>query len=410
MKDFLITSRVLSGSLKVSGAKNSSLRFLAASLLTDEKLQLYNMPTRILDHIIHVEMLEHLGKNIKISGSSVEIEEDEIKTSLIWEKRSIRNNLLILGALLTRNGFGKVPLPGGCKLGERKYDLHVKAMESLGANVWEEGEYLCAESKGRLKSNDIFLSIRSTGATENSILMATLAEGATRIWNPHIRPEIMDLIALLKKMGAKIEVRGQESIVVEGVESLHGAEHKCIPDNVEALTWVVAGAVAGGEIEIKNFPLKHLEVPLIHLREAGLKYYVSEDRDSVIIRKSEVYPIDIATGPYPGINSDMQPLFAVYGLMAKGESRIIDLRFPGRYGYVEELAKMGAKYEVNGDLLILRGGKKLKGAEVKALDLRAGAALIIAGLVAEGETKITNFEQVERGYEDVLNKLEILSK
>jgi UDP-N-acetylglucosamine 1-carboxyvinyltransferase len=410
MSEIKITPQILNGSISVSGAKNSSLRFLAASLLTNEKLKLYNMPTKILDHIVHVEMLEHLGKNIEILGSSVIIEESDIKNSLIWEKRSIRNSLLILGALLTRNGFGKVPLPGGCKLGERKYDLHVKAMEMLGASVWEEGEYLCAESKGRLKGNDIFLSIRSTGATENSILMATLAEGTTRIWNPHIRPEIIDLIALLKKMGAKIEVRGQESIIVEGVESLHGAEHKCIPDNVEALTWVVAGAVAGGEIEIKNFPLKHLEVPLIHLREAGLKYYISEDRDSVIVRKSEVYPIDIATGPYPGINSDMQPLFAVYGLMAKGESRIIDLRFPGRYGYAEELAKMGAEYEIKGDLLILKGGKKLKGAEVKALDLRAGAALIIAGLVAEGETKITNFEQVERGYENVAIKLRDLIK
>ncbi len=405
MSEMIIGPKLLNGSVAVSGAKNSSLRFLAASILTSEELKFHNMPTKILDHIVHVEMLERMGKKIFLSDSDVIIQEENLKSELKWDKRSIRNSLLILGALLTRKGGGKVPLPGGCKLGERKHDLHLKAMESFGAKVWEEGEHLCAESKGRLKGNDIFLSIRSTGATENSILMATLAEGSTRIWNPHIRPEIIDLIALLKKMGAKIEVRGQESIIVEGVESLHGAEHKCIPDNVEALTWVVAGAVAGGEIEIKNFPLKHLEVPLIHLREAGLKYYVSEDRNSVIVRKSEGYPIDIATGPYPGINSDMQPLFAVYGLMAKGESRIIDLRFPGRYGYAEEFAKMGAEYEIKGDLLIIKGGKKLKGAEVKALDLRAGAALIIAGLVAEGETKITNFEQVERGYENVEDKL-----
>lgn len=404
MSEFRISPRSLNGSVTVSGAKNSSLRFLAASLLTSENLVLHNMPTKILDHIIHVEMLEKLGKRIEITGSDLIISEDDFLTELVWEKRSIRNSLLILGTLLAKKGYGKVPLPGGCKLGERKYDLHVEAMKSFGAEVWEEGGCLCAKSKGKLEGAEIHLKIRSTGATENSILMATLAQGATRIWNPHIRPEIMDLIELLRKMGAKIEVRGQESIIIEGVDTLNGAEHKCISDNVEALTWLVAGAVAGGELEIKNFPLKHLEVPLIHLREAGLKYYISEDKTSVIVRKSECYPIDIATGPYPGINSDMQPIFAVYGLMAQGESRITDLRFPGRYGYAEELAKMGADYEIKGDILIIRGGKKLKGTSVKALDLRAGAALVLAGLVAEGETTITNFEQVKRGYEDIVNK------
>ena len=408
MSDIKIISRKISGKIEVSGAKNSSLRFLAASILTCEKLKLYNMPTKIIDHIIHVEMLEKLGKRVKIKDSIVEISEKDLNETFVWEKRSIRNSLLILGALLTRKGYGKVPLPGGCKLGERKYDLHIQAMESFGAEVWEEDGCLCARSKGNLKGAEIHLKIRSTGATENAILMATLANGTTRIWNPHIRPEIMDLISLLRKMGAKIEIRGQESIIVEGVGSLRGTEHTCIPDNVEALTWLVAGAIAGGEVEIKNFPLDHLEVPLIHLREAGLKYYVSQDRKSVVVRKSECYPIDIATGPYPGINSDMQPIFAVYGLMANGESRIIDLRFPGRYGYAEELAKMGADYEIKGDMLIIKGGKKLKGAKVRALDLRAGAALVLAGLVAEGETKITDFEQVERGYEEILMKMDSL--
>ena len=408
MSEICIKPRIVNGTIIVSGAKNSSLKLLTATLLTDSQVILTGMPSGILDLQLQINMQKSLGQTVRVKDAKIITSSDDICNNLVWDDRSVRTSLLILGVLLTRTGSGKVPLPGGCKLGERKYDLHVKAMESLGAKVWEDGDYLCAKSEGKLKGTDIHLAMRSTGATENSILMGCLAEGITRVWNPHLRPEIVDLITLLKKMGAKIEIRGQESIVIEGVSKLHGAEHTCIPDNVEALTWLIAGAGAGGELEIKNFPLDHLEVPLIHLREAGLKYYVSEDRTSVIVRKSECYPIDIATGPYPGINSDMQPIFAVYGLMAKGESRITDLRFPGRYGYAEELGKMGADYEIKGDMLIIKGGKKLKGSNVKALDLRAGAALVLAGLVAEGETIIENFEQVERGYEHIATKLSIV--
>ena len=400
----IINKGQLNGKVKVSGAKNSALRLLAASILTYEDVELFNFPNGLLDVQIHLKMLEVLGKSYFCSGDSVKITEEKSEiTSLIWEDRSIRNTLLILGALTARYGKGKVPLPGGCKLGERKYDLHVMLLEKLGARVWEEDDYLCAEVNGRLSGNDIYLPIRSTGATENSIICSSLAIGKTTIWNPHIRPEIIDLIDMLNKMGAKISVYGQKCIVVEGVNQLHSVKHSVIPDNMEALTWAIGAVITKGEVEIENFPFEHLEVPLIYLRESGMNFYRGDS--SLIVKGGEAYPIEISTGPYPGINSDMQPLFAVYGAMSKGISKIVDLRFAGRYGYAEELAKMGMDYEIEGDMLVINGGNNLRGATVHALDLRAGIALLLAGLTAEGETIIENAWQISRGYEFLDKKL-----
>lgn len=407
-KRVLVKKSKLQGEIKISGAKNSSLKLLTASILTSSDVMIENTPNGILDFKIHVDMLKVLGKEIVETKDSISIKENTINNTLDWTQRSIRNTLLILGSLLTRTGYGKVPLPGGCKLGERKYDLHVNAMKSMGATVWEEGEYLLAKVDNGLVGTEIHLPIRSTGATENSILMATLAKGNTKVWNPHIRPEIIDLIDMLNSMGAKITVNGQESIDIEGVEELHGSKHQCIPDNMEALTYVIATAITGGDVELHNFPFDHLEIPMIYLRESGLKYYISENARSIIVKKSNIYPIEIATGPYPSLNSDMQPLFAIYGLMAQGQSKIIDLRFPGRYDYADELSKMNAKSVVDGDMLKIFGGNNLYGAEVKSLDLRAGAAFVLAGLVADGETIVTNFEQVERGYENIIEKLNSL--
>ena len=280
-------------------------------------------------------------------------------------------------------------------------------LERMGAKVWEEEGFLCTKTDGQLKGCNITLPIRSTGATENAILCGTLAEGKTIIWNPHIRPEILDLVAMIREMGGKITVYGQKCIEIEGVEHLNRVKHSVIPDNVEAITWAIASVITEGDIEIVNFPFEHLEVPLIFLRESGMKYY--RGANSLIVRGGSPYPVEISTGPYPGINSDMQPLFAVYGACSKGESRIVDLRFPGRYGYADELAKMGMRFSVHGDLLKIHGGSSLKGASVKALDLRAGISLFLAGLVAEGETIIDDSWQIERGYEDFLNKFNKLS-
>lgn len=405
-KTLIVEKSVLNGKVQLSGAKNSGLRLQAASILTDDELILTNFPNGLSDAIIHNDMLKVLGKKIDVKEDTLRISEAISESELIWNDRSIRNTLLIWGATTAKTGYSKVPLPGGCKIGERKYDLHILVLEKLGAEIWEEGDYLCAKVEGRLKGNDIHLPMRSTGATENAIMSATLAEGKTTIWNPHIRPEILDLIDMLQKMGANIEVRGNESIVVEGVKKLHGTTHNVVPDNMEALTFLIAAAVTNGEIEIEDFPTEHLEVPLIYLVESGAKIY--KGPHSIITKESTCYPLEIATGPYPGINSDMQPLLAVYASKANGLSKIVDLRFPDRFGYATQLEKMGADVDIIQNQLNIKGGNKLTGTEVYADDLRAGAALLIAGMISEGTTVIHNAQQIERGYENFIEKFQSL--
>lgn len=411
MKDTLVVGKSrLEGAVTISGAKNSVLRLLAASLLSSEKITLKNYPSSLLDAQIHVGMLEKLGKScVLIDDQTITIEEcSPLLSVLDWDDRSIRNTLLILGALTARTGAGAVPLPGGCQLGDRTYDLHEMILKTMGARVWQENEMLCAEApKGGLRGGDIHLPIRSTGATENAILCGTLARGTTRIWNPHIRPEIIDLIAFLHGMGAKIRVFGQEHIEVVGGDGLGGTTHTVIPDNMEAITWFSAAVMTGGDIEIRHFPYHDLEVPLVYMRESGARFFQGED--SLIVRGGRCYPIEISTGPYPGINSDVQPILAAYAACANGESRIIDLRFPGRYGYAEEMAKMGLDFNTEGNLLKIYGkGGSLVGATVKALDLRAGAALALCGLIADGETIITDAWQIGRGYNNFVQKLKSL--
>jgi len=409
MKYYIRQSR-LEGKVKLSGAKNSVLKLLTASLLTKEKVTIDRHPSGLLDAQIHEGMLQKLGKSLqRINSEKIIIEEiDKISSVLDWDDRSIRNTLLILGALTTRTGEGAVPLPGGCKLGDRKYDLHIMLLEEMGAEVWEENDMLCAKApSGGLVGTDIHLPIRSTGATENAILCATLAKGVTKVWNPHIRPEILDLISFLNKMGAKIKVYGQEHIEIKGVEGLNGVTHTVIPDNMEAITWLAGSVMTDGDVEIEGFPFEALEVALIHLKSSGARFYRSDDR--LIVRGGVCYPLEISTGPHPGINSDVQPILAAYASQANGKSTIVDLRFPGRYSYAEEMEKMGLEYEINGNILSIFGKSGgLKGTTVKALDLRTGAALLLTGLASEGETIITNAWQIERGYNFITKKLNSL--
>lgn len=281
----------LVGEVHVSGAKNAVLRLMAATLLTKQRVIISNYPAALLDAIVHAGMLEHLGKTCRVEGGSLIVEEHgPLLQTLDWKGRSIRNTLLILGALTARTGQGAVPLPGGCNLGERKYDLHELVLRTLGAKVWTEDGMLCASAPAGLRGADIVLPIRSTGATENALLCASLAKGESRIWNPHVRPEILDLIRMLRAMGAFIEVHGQESIRVIGSPELGGAQHQTIADNMEALTWMIAATITNGDITIRNFPLEDLEVPLVFLRESGAKFYVSGD--SVIVRGGRCYPVD----------------------------------------------------------------------------------------------------------------------
>jgi UDP-N-acetylglucosamine 1-carboxyvinyltransferase len=398
----------LEGRVEVSGAKNSVLRLLAASLLTREPITLDNYPAGLLDAQVHVGMLEALGKRCGAEGATLTIEEAlPPPSALDWEGRSIRNTLLILGALVARTGDGAVPVPGGCRLGERKYDLHEMILRELGARVYvDEKDRLAAEAPNGLRGADIHLPLRSTGATENGILMGALAHGTTRIWNPHVRPEILDLVAFLRSMGAEIEVHGQEHIAVHGRPELAGTRHRVIADNMEALTWMIGAVITGGDVEIVGFPADDLEVPLIHLRESGVQFFLGAN--SVIVRGGRPLPVEISTGPYPGINSDMQPLFAVFGACARGTSKIVDLRFPGRYGYADEMNRMGAHMRVEGDTLVIQGGHPWHGADVTALDLRAGVALTLAGMVSDGETRVHDAWQVERGYDRFVAKANAL--
>ncbi len=398
----------LEGEVTVSGAKNSVLYLQTATLLTSEKIVIDNYPAELLDAQVHTEMLNALGKTCTVEADSLTVEEQSVlPTRLDWSGRSIRNTLLILGAQLIRTGEGAVPLPGGCQLGERKFDIHEMLLKKLGAEVWEEDGFLCAKAPHGLVGADIYLPLRSTGATHNAIMCGCLAKGVTRVWNPHVRPETIDLVKFLRSMGAKITIYGQEHIEIVGQEGLSGTRYRVLPDNMEAISWLVGAVVTKGDVEIVNFPWTDLEVPLIHFRESGAKFFRGDN--SLIVRGGRCYPIEISTGPYPGINSDMQPLFAVYGACAKGQSRIVDLRFAGRYGYAEEFNRMGADFAVDSNILKINGGKKLLGSEVNALDLRAGIALVLAGLVADGETIIRDAWQVERGYNGFVEKISALS-
>jgi UDP-N-acetylglucosamine 1-carboxyvinyltransferase len=409
-KKFVITPSVLNGEVSISGAKNSVLKLLSASLLTDEDIILRNYPASLSDAEIHRQMINKLGKDCKVENSTLFIKKDrDLRSDLTWKDRSIRSTLLMLGCILTRNGSASVPLPGGCKLGERKYDIHVYVLEALGAKVWDDDERLYASSDGRLKGGEIHLPMRSTGATENAILASSLAEGTTNIWNPHIRPEVLDLISMLNSMGAQIKVFGQERIEVHGVEKLSGTNYEVMPDNMEALTWAVGASITGGTIKINNFPFEHLEVPLIFLRESGCVIF--KQGTTAIVTGSTPFPVDISTGPYPGINSDMQPILAAYASCAQGISHIVDLRFIGRYAYAEQFEKMGVETEIIGNMLKITGKGKgaINAANVTATDLRAGISLALLALCpGAGETTISNAWQIERGYDNFVTKLEML--
>ncbi|MGJ3628248.1 hypothetical protein AB5I41_17220 [Sphingomonas sp. MMS24-JH45] len=309
-------------------------------------------------------------------------------SDLEWNGRSIRNTLLILGALLARTGAASVPMPGGCDLGDRRRPTCTMVLTKLGAKVWYEGERLFAEAPNGLTGADIVLPLRSTGATENALIAGSLARGTTRLWNPHIRPEILDLARFLERMGAKITVYGRNRFEIAGATALDGISHRVMPDNMEAMTWLIGSVITGGDVEIHDFPAEDLEVPLIFLRESegracsATATWRSCVRAAPIRWKSPPAPIPASIPTC----SRCSPRWA----RARAANRaIVDLRFAGRYAYLEEFAKMGVESEVRGDTAHIRGCDLLRGANVRALDLRAGAALAMLGLVADGTTRIT---------------------
>ncbi|NLR93938.1 UDP-N-acetylglucosamine 1-carboxyvinyltransferase [Flammeovirga agarivorans] len=418
MENFIykITPSKLNGTVNVSGAKNSALRLLAASILTDRDVTLENNPNELLDVKIHVEMLEALGKNISIEADRILIKDESFNNELVWNKRSIRNTVLIAGALFARSGYASVPLPGGCQLGDRKIDIHLDIFEKFGAKInFETGETndtLMLTKETELVGQDIHLPIRSTGATENSILIGSLAKGTTRIFNPHVRPEVLDLLDLVSKMGAKVEVFGQDYIQITGIGGqstpITPIVHEVVPDNVEAITWLMMAIVNKSKMEIKNFPYAHLVVPMQFLLEGNSGISFDEASQTLSVDGKNATSFEIATGPYPGINSDMHPIFAAYGTFAMSNSVVTELRFFDRFQYLEEMAKLGANIVQDKNTITISGNIKVKSETVRATDLRGGMAVLM--LLNEGTdtATITEAFQIERGYNNFVTKFNAL--
>lgn len=399
----------LSGRVRVSGAKNSVLPILAASLLSTEKCVLEDVPN-LKDVEVLTELLVTLGADVKrvrrneVEVNSRHIDNDEVPYRLTGRMRA---SFLVMGPLLARLGSTRMSLPGGCAIGSRPIDLHLKGFQALGAKIEQGSGYVEAKAE-RLKGTTIYLDFPSVGATENIMMAATLAEGQTIIENAAEEPEIVDLANFLNKMGADIMGAGTDTIRINGVESMKGARHRVIPDRIEAGTYMVGAAMTGGDILIENVVGFHLHPLIAKLREAGVTIQEVKDETLRVIGPKEIQRIDIKTMPYPGFPTDMQAQMMAMLSIANGTSVVIETVFENRFMHVDELRKMGANIRIDRRTAIIEGREFLTGAQVNATDLRAGAALIIAGLVAKGKTTIHNVYHIDRGYDQVENKLKNL--
>lgn len=397
----------LEGEVDIIGAKNSALPIMAATLLTSGENILHNIPD-LKDVHTMMNMLENFGAKLKFKNNTLHVAIDEILAVDPPEElvKQMRASFLVAGPLLARLGKVRIPLPGGCQIGSRPVDLHLKGFQSLGAKVSSEHGYV--ELKGRnLRGATIYLDIPTVTGTENIMMAAVLAKGKTEIINPAKEPEVVDLANALNKMGAKIKGAGTDKIEIEGVNSLAPLKYTIIPDRIEAGTFLVAGAITGGKVTIRNAKRDHLGAVLGKLEEIGHKIETDEDKIQIVAR-SRGKACDITTAPYPGFPTDMQALFASLLGVAEGTSIITETIFDRRFGFVDELIRMGANMKVQGNTLIIVGIKRYSGASVTAGDLRAGAALIMAGLNADGITEINGVEHIERGYESIEKKLRTL--
>ena len=399
----------LKGRVRASGAKNSVLPIIAASLLADGKSTIHEIPY-LNDVKIMCELVKYLGASVEISEDSTRLEiscRDLTDSTAPYELvNKMRASFLVAGPLLARTGAARISLPGGCAIGSRPIDLHLKGFTALGASITQGHGYIEAKKNGRLKGGKIYLDFPSVGATENIMMAASLAEGATTIENAAIEPEIVDLATFLTTMGAEIKGAGTDTIKISGVKELKPACHTIIPDRIEAGTFMVAAAITGGDVVVENVVTDHLKPISAKLREAGVE--VSEELSSVHVKGGNIKAVDIKTHPYPGFPTDMQSQMTSLLSVASGTSMVIETVFENRFMHVSELKRMGACIKVEGRSAIIEGCGKLTGAEVKATDLRAGAALILAGLTAEGTTEITNVEHIDRGYIKIDEKLRSL--
>ena len=400
----------LKGEIEISGAKNAAVAMIPAALLVEGVCRIENMP-HISDTDMLLTIISELGAKVRfIRNSTVEIDCTNVSfhDAPFDLMRKIRASYYLIGAMLGRFGVSKTTMPGGCNFGERPIDQHIKGMEALGADVEVEHGFVYASARdGRLHGSKVFLDKVSVGATMNIILAAVLASGKTTIENAAREPHIVDLANFLNSMGADVRGAGTDTVKVYGVEKLHGGSYAVIPDQIEAGTYMVAAAATHGEVLVKNIIPKHLECIADKLRETGTIVQMYED--SVLVRNTgNLRKTNIKTMPYPGFPTDMQPQMAALLAQADGTSVITEGIYDNRFKYAQEMRKMGADIRVDGKVCVIQGRKRLTGAPVLACDLRAGAAMVIAALCAEGESVIEDVHFIERGYEDFVNKLQHL--
>lgn len=399
--------RRLTGSVTVSGAKNSCLPILAATLLSDDKSVIKNVPN-LRDISTMLKILKNLGVRVQQDGSTITIEPRGYKkhTAPYELVSTMRASVCLLGPLIAKQRKAEVSFPGGCVIGPRPIDLHLKGMKALGASLKVERGYIIAEAKN-LRGGNVYLGGHfgsSVLATGNVMMAATLAKGTTVIENAACEPEVIDLANFLIKMGAKISGHATHRITVEGVKKLHGAEHSIIPDRIEAGTYIIAAAITKGDITLKNMELDHLVAVTDKLMESGLE--IKKTQEGVRVRYvKKLKPLDIITLPYPGFPTDLQAQFMSLMTVADGISVITEKIYPERFIHISELGRMGADIQLEGPNAIVKGVKNLSGAPVMASDLRASAALVLAGLVAKGRTDVHRIYHLDRGYENIEAKL-----
>ena len=408
MKRYVIEGgRKLEGTTYVSGSKNASLPIIAATILNGEISKLYNVPN-IHDTKMMYNILKILGCKVKKTNNKIVIDSSKIKEVEIPENlmQEMRSSVIIAGALLARKKEAIFTYPGGCDIGSRPIDLHIKAFEKLGIKVEEESGYIHCKAD-EIVGNDIGLDFPSVGATENVMLASVFAKGTTRIINAAMEPEIIDLQNALNSMGAKISGAGTNNIIIKGVEKLKNLSYNIIPDRIEAGTLLCAAAITGGNITLQKVIPQHIETLTNKLQEMGCSLKISKN-EIILKAPKRLKPVDIKTLPYPGFPTDMQSVLGTTVAVAKGTSIITENIFENRFKYLSELKKMGAKVTIEGRTAVIKGVRKLSKANVRATDLRGGAALVIAGLNAKGRTTVENIEYILRGYEDFDRKLQSL--
>ena len=397
----------LQGEVTVSGAKNSVVALIPAIILSDGVVTLDGVPA-ISDVDNLIEIIEVMGGSVKRDGETLEIDPRGVKDMPMpfGKINSLRASYYFYGSLLGRYGQATVGLPGGCDLGPRPIDLHLKAFEAMGASISYEAESMriATDAGQRIQGAHIYMDTVSVGATINTMLAAVKADGRTVIENAAREPEIIDVATLLNNMGARVRGAGTEVITIDGVESLHGTRHQVIPDRIEAGSYIAMAAAIGKGIKVKNVLYEHLESFIAKLEAMGVRMTVEEDA-IFVEEQGDLKPVDIKTSPYPGFATDLQQPMTPLLLKASGRGKIIDTIYEKRVNHVPELARMGADIQVLGGQIIYSGPTQLSGAPVKASDLRAGAALVTAGLMAEGQTEITNIEFILRGYSNIIEKL-----